>query len=61
MSMKFLLLMKIKILKKIKEFICFKLSGIVFILLINVKIPKSVGIQLTFTRVVNLGTTTKLC
>ena len=52
MSMKFQLLLKIKTLNN-KDFICFKLSYAVFILVINVKMTTIVGI-LTFMSMINL-------
>ena len=52
LSMKFQLLMKTKKAERIKYFLAFKLSDVVFIMLINVKMPLIVGI-LTFMSVVN--------
>ena len=53
LSKEFQLLIKSKILKKIKIFQAFKLSDVVCIMLINVKMPKIVGI-LTFMSMMNL-------
>ena len=52
LSMKFQLLIKSTMLKKKKNFLAFKLSGIVFIMPINVKMPTIVGI-LTFMSKIN--------
>ena len=52
MSMKFQLLIKTEMLK-IKECLAVKLSGVVFIMLINVKMPTIVGI-LTLMSMLNL-------
>ena len=49
--MKFQLLMKTKLLKN-KTFLAFKLSDVVYIMLINVKMPTIVGI-LTFMSMIN--------
>ena len=50
LSTKFQLLIKTKILK-IKTFLAFKLSGVVFIMLINVKMPTIVGILTLMSRI----------
>ena len=52
MSMKFQLILKTKMLKKIKTFIAFKLSDVVLIMLIKVKMPTIVDI-LTFMSMIN--------
>ena len=52
LSMKFQLLIKTKMLK-IKDFLAFKLWNVVFIMLINVKMPTIVGI-LTFMSMIKL-------
>ena len=51
LSMKFQLLIKLKY-QQIKKFLVLSLSGVVFILLINVKMPTIVGI-LTFMSRIN--------
>ena len=53
MSMKFQLLIKTKMFKN-KLFLAFKLTDVVFIMSINVKIPTIVGI-LTFISMINLS------
>ena len=48
--MKFQLSIKTKMLKSI-DFSCFKLSDVVFILLINVEMPKIVGLLAFMSRI----------
>ena len=50
--MEFQLLTKTKMLKKIKTFLAFKPLDVVFIMLINVKMPTIIGI-LTFMSMIN--------
>ena len=52
LSMEFQLLIKSKMLKN-KDFLAFKLSDVVFIMLIDVKMPTIVGI-LTFMSMIHL-------
>ena len=52
LSMKFQLLTKTKMLRKINTFLAFKLSDVLFIMLIHVKMPTIVGI-LTFMSMMN--------